>query len=187
MTVERIVVVKPSIATLNWTTEALQEAVPAMNGGFWITTTHGDIRVNAGPVAEEIAAAVRSILVEAAKGALPAHALTQEQLEFLGYEFLPADLLPGHWIWRDDYRSAIRPLGSLEEAVADAWQTLVDLLAAITPPKQVAYSGSAAIGGKRIEVEFEAPEGASKAISDAAFLNALAQKVDINYLPIGTV
>ncbi len=48
----------------------------------------------------------------------------------------------------------------------------------------VGYMRSA--DGVVINVEFAAPIGASQEIKDAAFLAALSQQVEINYLAVGT-
>lgn len=41
-------------------------------------------------------------------------------------------------------------------------------------------------GSQRVDVEYEVPANASDAERDSAFLDALAQKVEINYLVIGS-
>lgn len=46
------------------------------------------------------------------------------------------------------------------------------------------FTGHASIEGTRICVEFTAPADASLAEKDSAFLSALAQKIEINYLQV---
>lgn len=48
------------------------------------------------------------------------------------------------------------------------------------------HAGQIQIGSETVEVEFCAPVAASVAEKDAAFMAALAQIADINYLSIGT-
>lgn len=47
------------------------------------------------------------------------------------------------------------------------------------------FAGHLTIDGKVIDVEFQAPAGATQVEKDAAFLAALAQQVEIDYLSIG--
>lgn len=48
-----------------------------------------------------------------------------------------------------------------------------------------AFQGYISIDGVRIDVEFEAPLGATEQEKDHAFVAALAQKAELNYLAIG--
>lgn len=48
-----------------------------------------------------------------------------------------------------------------------------------------ALQGYISFEGVRIDVEFEAPLGATEQEKDHAFLASLAQKVELNYLAIG--
>jgi len=43
------------------------------------------------------------------------------------------------------------------------------------------------LGSLRIDVEFQAPTEASKQEKDAAFLDALAQQIDVEYVCVGTL
>lgn len=48
------------------------------------------------------------------------------------------------------------------------------------------YSGFVRVEGKRIQVDFSAPPGASQLELDAAFFGALTMVTDVDYLTIGT-
>ncbi|MDZ4127656.1 MAG: hypothetical protein U1E02_26335 [Hydrogenophaga sp.] len=48
------------------------------------------------------------------------------------------------------------------------------------------YSGFVRVEGKRIQVDFSAPPGASQLELDAAFFGALTMATDVDYLKIGT-
>jgi hypothetical protein len=48
-----------------------------------------------------------------------------------------------------------------------------------------AFQGYVSFDGVRINVDFEAPVGATEQEKDSAFVNALAQKAELNYLAIG--
>jgi hypothetical protein len=48
------------------------------------------------------------------------------------------------------------------------------------------YTGYLTHNGVRLQVDFEAPADASKGVLDAAFLQALGEKVEFDYLAIGT-
>jgi len=48
------------------------------------------------------------------------------------------------------------------------------------------FTGYIQSEGVRIEVNFSVPVGASQEQKDVAFVNALAQVADVNYLSIGT-
>ena len=50
-----------------------------------------------------------------------------------------------------------------------------------------AFTGYLAHEGVRVDVEFAAPQGAGQTELDAAFLAALAQKANLNYLSVGTM
>ena len=49
------------------------------------------------------------------------------------------------------------------------------------------FRGYLSFEGLRIDVDFQAPVGASSELLDSSFLSALAQKAEINYLAIGEV
>lgn len=49
------------------------------------------------------------------------------------------------------------------------------------------FRGYLSFDGLRIDVDFQAPVGASSELLDSSFLAALAQKAEINYLAIGEV
>lgn len=57
--------------------------------------------------------------------------------------------------------------------------------AEVAAPKVECYSGYVKVHGARVQVDFEAPVGATSQVRDAAFVAALAQQVDLNYLLIG--
>lgn len=47
------------------------------------------------------------------------------------------------------------------------------------------FAGFLKVQGVRLEIDFEVPVGASDTVKDAAFLAALAQQVDLDYLSFG--
>ena len=49
------------------------------------------------------------------------------------------------------------------------------------------FEGHLVVGGERLSVSFEAPVGATSAEKDSAFLSALAQQIEVNYLSMGEV
>lgn len=73
----------------------------------------------------------------------------------------------------------------------DADAKLVPLSTAEGPQASVAleediYSGFVRVEGKRIQLDFSAPTGASQLEVDAAFFGALTMATDVDYLKIGT-
>lgn len=49
------------------------------------------------------------------------------------------------------------------------------------------FRGYFGFDGAQLEVEFQVPMGATTAEKDAAFMAALAQKADIDYLAVGEI
>lgn len=57
---------------------------------------------------------------------------------------------------------------------------------AAVPLQEDVYSGFVRVEGKRIQVDFSAPPGASQLELDAAFFGARTTATDVDYLKIGT-
>ncbi|MFP5446867.1 hypothetical protein C8C94_5057 [Acidovorax sp. 94] len=55
----------------------------------------------------------------------------------------------------------------------------------LSTPQSASYSGFMTHAGERLQVDFMAPREASQEALDSAFLNTLAQQVEIEYLRIG--
>ncbi|WP_431153370.1 hypothetical protein [Acidovorax facilis] len=55
----------------------------------------------------------------------------------------------------------------------------------LSTPQSAFYSGFMAHAGERLQVDFMVPRDASQEALDSAFLNTLAQQVEIEYFRIG--
>ncbi|WP_158025704.1 hypothetical protein [Rhodoferax antarcticus] len=47
------------------------------------------------------------------------------------------------------------------------------------------YTGYIIVKGVRIQADFELPKGSTKEQQDSAFVGALAQEIELNYLVLG--
>lgn len=111
--------------------------------------------------------------------ALTAYVKTVEQLTaLLGPEAHCASVDTDLWSEYSDLFKSIeecRPQHHVTRDQAKAW------IAA----QSVCYSGFMVHAGERLQVDFMAPRDASQEALDSAFLNTLAQQVEIEYLCIG--